>query len=339
MSDTHDMVDLGCFEAHGLVFGTNLPFPECLRSEVNDIDVSIGPVVTAEIDDVQPPGRLLADFWSGTPNRCWLTESEGSLVVRVPSKVEFVIAPDLGSVEVRRSPNIGDELIAIMSVGFLSAVLITLGGELALHASAVETDGQVVLIAGPTGHGKSTTASLLVSAGALGFADDVIRVSPGETITVHRGVPEYRLRPSAAWIDGSMDGMPSRETVDGRRAVAAAVSDLREAPPSLIVFPRPARGAERVEVVELDEMIAFAELHRCLRLEGWIQSEIRSREFELVADVAHRIPSVLVKIPWQVDHDAEIGSELRQVLDRRARSEKRSASDDGQAASASSATS
>lgn len=71
-------------------------------------------------------------------------------------------------------------------------------GRLPLHASAIERDGRVWLLAGPGGAGKSTLAAELLGAGARLVGDDLTMLDPAGDFAATRGRPAMRLHPETA---------------------------------------------------------------------------------------------------------------------------------------------
>ena len=70
--------------------------------------------------------------------------------------------------------------------GTVAAILLAWRGFVPLHGSAVELDGQAVLIAGPSGAGKSTLCASLVRNGGRLISDDlsVLTLTPGGRLPV-----------------------------------------------------------------------------------------------------------------------------------------------------------
>jgi hypothetical protein len=62
-----------------------------------------------------------------------------------------------------------------------------------LHASAVEIEGRVVVLASRSGGGKSTLAAELLCRGASLFTDDVLAVTTGGGVLAHPGPPLMNL--------------------------------------------------------------------------------------------------------------------------------------------------
>jgi hypothetical protein len=83
----------------------------------------------------------------------------------------------------------------------LAALTLAWRGAIPIHATTVAIDGKALLIAGPPGAGKSTTAAALIAHGARLVSDDLSVIDPFSsdgTVTVRRGRPEMRLHPETA---------------------------------------------------------------------------------------------------------------------------------------------
>ena len=85
-------------------------------------------------------------------------------------------------------------------------------GDLAFHGSAIELSGQVAVLLGRSGQGKSTLAAWLSMHGATLFADDAVAIDPAG---------EHRWSVSAVEPDHWLDG-------DARRALGVAAPDAEE---------------------------------------------------------------------------------------------------------------
>jgi len=70
------------------------------------------------------------------------------------------------------------------------------------HASAVQVDGRVVAISGPSGAGKTTIAARLLLAGATFLADDVLALErEGDVVVAHPGPALMNLREPTTFLD------------------------------------------------------------------------------------------------------------------------------------------
>lgn len=90
------------------------------------------------------------------------------------------------------------EDMATYLLGPVLGFALRLRGLTCLHASAVAVDGGAVLVCGPAGAGKSTTAAALAARGHAVLADDVAALdASGGGVTVRAAYPHLRLWPDA----------------------------------------------------------------------------------------------------------------------------------------------
>lgn len=142
------------------------------------------------------------------------------------------------------TPTSGDpdwmELLAVVVFELLAAA-----GTVALHAGAVTVGGRGMLIAGPTGSGKSTLVYLLAQAGASYTTDDLTLISRQGGAWCARSTGEpLRLRPDMKIDDGLMqregpDAMGKLGLHPRRPGVCRPVTRVEQ-----LVFLNPNHGAE-----------------------------------------------------------------------------------------------
>jgi hypothetical protein len=126
---------------------------------------------------------------------------EGGYLVQADGFGAFLIAPDGRRVLVAPGPVAGWRWQRLLTAQALPVAALLRGLEL-FHASAVEIDGRVVAISGPSGAGKTTTAAQLMLAGATFLADDVLALErEGDVVVAHPGPALMNLRESTAPLD------------------------------------------------------------------------------------------------------------------------------------------
>lgn len=303
------------YVVHGLCFETVIALPDVLRNAGNGPSVSLTERVVDVIPNVEPTGVRRLNIWRGDHSQAWLSEGDGHLSLLLPGAVEFIIADDLSSVVATRQRDVAPDLIPILVCGLLGAVLVSLHGDLAMHASGVIDDSRLLLFTGDTGRGKSTTAALSVLAGASLFADDVVRLSfDGERPIAYRGSPVLRLRASAANMASITNFVTLSATTDRRSTFAATTAGPQPHELAALVFPRPRRGATDVSVNLLAPDQAFRVLHRCLRVSDWQAAVDLNRQFAQIATLASQVPAIECIIPWHEDPTRAIGSLVLQRI-------------------------
>ncbi len=84
-------------------------------------------------------------------------------------------------------------------LGPVFGVVLRLRGVTCVHASTVAVDGRALLVCGPAGAGKSTTAAAFAARGHKVLGDDVAALEPvaGAGIRVRSAYPHLRLWPDA----------------------------------------------------------------------------------------------------------------------------------------------
>jgi ABC-type multidrug transport system fused ATPase/permease subunit len=94
-------------------------------------------------------------------------------------------------VTVERNPEGRDELLGECFVSEVLPAILRYRGVLVLHANAAVAPRGVVLVAGESGAGKSTTLAALLESGCAMLADDVttVTLAPGGQLEVLPGVP------------------------------------------------------------------------------------------------------------------------------------------------------
>lgn len=188
-----------------------------------------------------------------------------------------------------------------------AAVAISLQEDLALHAASIDVGGEAVLLTGPSGAGKTTTAAALHAAGCRVLSDDLARCDPRGHPTVLPGPAVLRLRADTA----KRFGPDSRPTPGGRKTRLIVPADRRgdgaPVPLRAIYFLASAPVALQSRPIEPTE--ALQRLWPCaFYLPG---DTNRSRCFQALAELVGKIPAweISRKIDWAtlpvlVDHVA-----------------------------------
>ena len=94
-------------------------------------------------------------------------------------------------------------------LGPVLGFVLRLRGIACLHASAISIDGRTVLLLGPAGSGKSTTAAAFACKGCRVLSEDVcaLHCTP-DGIFVQPGYPRLRLPNSVGMLFGAQDALP-----------------------------------------------------------------------------------------------------------------------------------
>lgn len=309
------MVGARVYGLHGLRIRSALPIAGfALAGDAYDVDIRWGP--TEPVPAESPTGRLLVLYSDHGGWRYAAVDDGSAITLRVPGICDFVLDRPTRTIECRPDPRVDRRMIAILLAGLVLAFVLILDGHCVLHASAVEIEGRAVAFAGASGSGKSTLAALLCGMGARLVSDDVLRLALEPNPMCVAGVPELRLRPGSAWaVDHYAVLPPSRETVDGRLAIAPAPCD-GPVPIAVIVLPRLERRATAVEVRRLvgaEPLLRLAELGR---VPGWRDRGILSQQFDGLAAIATEVPVVEALIPWGPGMHSTIAASLADLAHR-----------------------
>jgi hypothetical protein len=125
----------------------------------------------------EPVGKLVDD-----DGRCWYaiyTLADGDCLLELPPTGRFLLERAAGRIVV---DNEGDdpELLEHRIVSSAACTLLSMRGDLGLHAAAVEAGARAVLFCGPTRRGKSTLARTLGESGHRLLGEDGIAIELGD---------------------------------------------------------------------------------------------------------------------------------------------------------------
>jgi hypothetical protein len=128
------------------------------------------------------------------------------------------------------------EDIAVYLLGPVFGFLLRLRGVVCLHASAIAVDGRAIVLQGPAGAGKSTTAAAFARLGLPVLSDDIVAIEERRgAFVVQPGHPRLRLWPdSVRALFGHPDALPPLAPNWDKRCLDLAAprseSDLRSLP-------------------------------------------------------------------------------------------------------------
>jgi hypothetical protein len=211
----------------------------------------------------------------------------------------YLVDPASGTIEAEAN---GDpELFEHRLLSSAVCTLLSLRGDLVLHAAAVEIAGGAVVFCAPTGRGKSTLARALGELGAPVLSEDgVVIAREADGWLVHPGARGVRIRP------------PGRADAPG----------LLQPDPGPAPQPRPLtrlvalepRGEDlRLDV--LDAVLALPRLASNLVHTGGRESVAAS--FQLLADVCARVEVMSLILPDSLERLSAAAATLMDSLSQR----------------------
>jgi hypothetical protein len=242
----------------------------------------------------------LARVWTPRPDAAWtarLYRSGDRFRVSIGDAGWFEIDPGalrIGLPDATESPIRREERLW----GIPALLCFLRRGDIPLHAAVIEVDGEALLIAGPSGAGKTTLAAAFVGAGHRLLSEDLACLRRGERLAVVPGPAMLRLRTDVA-----------------RRMAIAGVEVGRDEDRVHIALPEEGRGtcepvpvrgivlihgeADEVELARVPPVEALRDL--------WALSfnlpddADRARCFDAVAGLAERCPVWSLRRPLRFD--------------------------------------
>ena len=291
------------YGAFGLTVTSDVELPALGPPGANGsrVAVRVSPPVARTI-----PSARSASFVAGM-ERMWRSPEGWLLRYEHPDGREswtMRVAPTGDTIDVERTRGIalGDLVEILQSVGLASAL--QLQGSLLLHACAVDTGGHAVLVAGPTGSGKSTVAAAFVREGFALLSDDVAAIKPADgTLVVYPGPPRLRITPQSArplgWDPDALPRVFANQLLGDKRRVELSVGDG-----SFCAQPREIAAifvlGQRASMPAV-ESVSPGEALRLLRANGYRDALLdraqHAERFPLMARVVREIPIHTVNVP------------------------------------------
>ncbi|HEY1751704.1 MAG TPA: hypothetical protein VGG29_10590 [Caulobacteraceae bacterium] len=214
----------------GLVVDSQIALPGALSLDPGappDVVIGWGPAPAA-----------LARPTVSTPG--WEIEGE-LMLMRVPGVGRFLLCRGR-QISVDPADGADPDDCAIYLLGSVFGALLHQRGQLAFHASAIEADGRAVMICGPSGRGKSTTAAALAQLGHPLLSDDLCALSfdADGAPRVHADGRQLKLAPDAvAALDlAARAGARVRSDVDKRFVAPPAAAGAAALPLAAVYILR-----------------------------------------------------------------------------------------------------
>jgi hypothetical protein len=148
--------------AYGLKVGSQLPFPELLplqNDDPCDLTVAWGSIPVIE----KTPNGFHSETYDITPTRYRITIKD----------VASYFVQEGKSIIISADPNADQDSIRLFCLSNAFAAALHHRKTIPIHCAALIDKGQLVLVLGDSGAGKSTTMASLVQKGLKPFSDDV----------------------------------------------------------------------------------------------------------------------------------------------------------------------
>lgn len=134
--------------------------------------------IEAAVEPLRRPDQAPVSTLVSDDGHCWYASYElgsGCCLLELPPTASFLLEPLPGRVAVHSEED-DAELLEHRIVSSATCTLLSMRGDLVLHASASEAGGRAVLFCGPTQRGKSTLARVLGEAGHRLLGEDGIAI-------------------------------------------------------------------------------------------------------------------------------------------------------------------
>jgi hypothetical protein len=207
-----------CAAAFGLIWQSDWPLPSFTAMAPCSVPADI---TVRRVCEPLPERQALCvhgnvtGFSDGFRYR---VEDEGTLDTFGDNRVDF------------RPGNAGKDLLPTAFFGTVAALLLAWRGRVPLHGTAVEIDGQAVLICGSAGAGKSTLAAGLIGLGGRLISDDLSILhlgAQGNMPMLVAGRTTLRLHPCiAGLLDRSVSWGSPATTGDAKLTVEPPRVDI-----------------------------------------------------------------------------------------------------------------
>ena len=152
----------------------NMEIPELLEVEDQPHSPSVDIIENSSLIPPKLPGKFTGNFYLKKANNIlWLIVKDAG----------YFLVNDGKSITWKRwRQDVSDQTIRNCLLGVGLGALSSQHGNLTLHGSALEKDGNAIVCMGHSGAGKSTTAYILMMQGWKLLADDLVAVSRGGRI-------------------------------------------------------------------------------------------------------------------------------------------------------------
>jgi hypothetical protein len=309
------------YSVAGIGLATDLLLPE-LRSEQPD-DGAVTWTMAAT-DGLSSPGPydVLTESHQAD-GRLWsrvLGTPDGTYVLEFPGLIEFGIDPARRTVELVDQPGLADSTRCHLVIDQLVPHLVSLGGHLVLHASAVAIRGRAVAVIGTSGAGKSSLAAAFVQRGHRLLADDYLLLREHEgAYLATAAYPGLRLwGDSAAFFGGDPDALSPVADFHDKRRLPVAGDEPDPMPLGAVIAlgyePEPAAPDCLLEPLEGRD--AFMVLYRQAFREERAGRAVQEADLDRFSRLAAAVPVLLMEHRRSYDALPHVLDTIERMLDQ-----------------------
>jgi hypothetical protein len=195
------------------------------------------------------------------------------------------------------SDSVPAEEATLCLLGPVLGFVLRLRGLFCLHASAVAVGGQALVLAGPAGSGKSTTAAAMARRGLAVLADDVVALREQDQVfLVQPAFPRLGLWPeSVQALFGTREGLPRLSAQLDKRYLDLGLDSGRfqrqPLPLGAVYLLDPRSNDPAAPYLEpLSGHAAFISLAGNAYMRYLLDKEMRASEFALLGRIGATLP-------------------------------------------------
>lgn len=309
------------YSVAGIGLVTDLLLPELL-AEPPGPDATTWTIVAAESLSSPGPHDVLSESHQ-TDGRLWsrvLGAPDGTYVLDFPDLVGFGIDPTRRVVELVGQPGLADSTRAHLVIDQLVPHLVSLGGHLVLHSSAVAIRGRAIAILGTSGAGKSSLAAAFVQRGHRLLADDYLRLrEDAGTYVATAAYPGLRLwDDSATHFGGDADALSPVADFTAKRRLPVEATEPAPVPLGAVLAlgyaPEPGAPDCALELIEGRD--AFMVLYRqAFRVERAGRA-VQEADLDRFVRLAEAVPVLLMEHRRTYDALPNVLDTIERVLDQ-----------------------
>jgi hypothetical protein len=292
------MSDLHYYRTFGLHLAVNHPIPFLTKSSSEKSDCLILLHGSTTLAKVPPQARKTTAL-----SHEWVSD-DGEIFIRFhdplnQGQAEFKLQPDGRQMEAWWSPEVSLHDVIRVCTSIMMGRVLHLAGKLALHANAVQLDESCILLAAPSGAGKSSTTAALLKAGAALLSDDIVSInhSDNQFIAAH-GFAQLRL-----WPDTASKLLPNESSLNNVYERTALIGDKRywdlthqadafcpQDSPVKAIYLLGERSQDRISVHSLPASQAIGLLLNQLYLGQPARPELWQKPFQTLVKLAQQVP-------------------------------------------------
>jgi hypothetical protein len=322
---------------YGLRLSSNIPIPNLFpskspaKSPCIDLDFGHLPVRhTPENSDRLKSVSSFVDSYGEPALRIWEVDCGAFLRIRYCDGIEFWVDRNLEQVWAQWPANLSVENTLTYFVGPVLGLLLRYKGLVCLHASVVAIHARSVILVGPEGAGKSTTAGAFATQGFSVLSDDIAALAERDRdFVVFPAYPRLHLWPgSVKMLYGTEDALPQIASDWDKRFLALgqdpeAKFEERALPIGAIYIFGDLTGGPAECVEEISQRAALMMLVANTYGTNFLNAAQRADEFAVLSRLVASVPVRKINPRRDLYHVNELCDKIRRDFEVLRSSDKR----------------